>query len=88
MTEQFHYTTPDGRHVTLPYLKNLKVGVIRKLRGQPADEQFFGILEAIADDDTLAVIDDMDAQQFATLMEQWQQQSGVTVGESTASPES
>lgn len=87
MTEQFHYQHHD-RTITLPYLRNIKVGVIRKLRNLGAEDQFFGILEAVADEDTLAVIDDMTADEFGAVMEQWQQASGITVGESVASPTS
>lgn len=85
MTEQFHFQHNDAT-ITLPYLRNIKVGVIRKLRSADSAEQFFGIIEAVSDDATLAVIDDMTADEFGSLMEAWQEASGVTVGESVASP--
>lgn len=85
MTEQFHYRHQDST-VTLPYLRNIKVGVIRKLRNLTPENQFFGILEAVADKATLEVIDDMTADEFGHLMEAWQKESGITVGESVASP--
>ena len=87
MNEQFHYQH-NGRTVTLPYLRNIKVGVIRKLRNLGPEDQFFGILEAVAAEGTLAVIDDMTADEFGAVMEQWQKDSGITVGESVASPTS
>lgn len=83
-TEQFHHTLEDGRTITLPHMRNIKVGVIRKLRDQDEAGQMFGILEAIADPDTLDVIDDLDGGQLEDLMKAWQNES-VTLGESAAS---
>lgn len=86
-TEQFHHVHGDT-HITLPYLRNIKVGVIRKLRGANSADQFFGIIEAVADEDALAAIDEMTADEFGSMMETWQEASGITVGESVASPKS
>lgn len=83
-TEKFHHRLEDGREVVLPHMKNIKVGVIRKLRDEDEAGQMFGILEAVADPDMLAIIDDLDGEQMEELMSAWQKAS-VSLGESSAS---
>lgn len=87
-TEKFHHQLEDGREIVLPHMKNIKVGIIRKLRNEDETGQMFGILEAIADPDTIAIIDDLDGSHLATLMEAWHEASKVTMGESPASASS
>jgi hypothetical protein len=84
MTEQFHYTH-NGATITLPYVSKIRMGIIRKIRRLPGDDQVFTLLEEIADKSTLAAIDEMDASEFEKFVTAWQQESGVTVGESAAS---
>lgn len=83
-TEQFHYTH-KGQEIVLPPLRSLKAGLLRKVRRLSADDQLFTILEETVDDDTLAVIDDMDAEQLGEFFDGWQKHSGINLGESTAS---
>jgi len=92
--EKFHYSLtvdvddegdPIKKKVTLPKFAQIKFGIIRKNRSLPQEEQFFALLEAIADDDTLATIDEATQESMQGLFEAWQKDSGVTTGESTAS---
>lgn len=84
MTEQFHYTF-DGQEITLPHAKNIKMGLIRKTRKLPPGDQEFTLLESILGDDALEVVDQMDAEEFEKFLKEWQEASGVNLGESGAS---
>lgn len=86
-TEQFHHSTPAG-DVTLPHFKNLPFGVIRRLRKEDEAEQLFGLVEQVADAETLAILDQLEMADIEELFGAWQKASGVTVGESTASQDS
>lgn len=82
--EKFHYEY-DGKKINLPKFSNLPFGVIRKLRKQDETDQMFLLFEETADDRSLKVIDSMTVDEVAKLMEAWQKDGGVTVGESSAS---
>ena len=85
--ETFHYTH-DGKKFTLPKMKNLKFGVTRKMRKADDDEKVFMLIESVADDKALEIIDDMTVEQLGELMEAWQADSNdgndgdVRLGES------
>lgn len=82
--EKFHYDH-DGREIILPKFRTMPIGIVRKSRKLGETEQLFSIIEAMADADALAVIDDMDVDGLKDLFQKWQADSGVTVGESSAS---
>ncbi|MBW3663575.1 MAG: hypothetical protein KY469_10790 [Actinobacteria bacterium] len=82
--EQFHHRLDDGREIVLPHMRNIKAGLIRKVRRLSEADQTFTILEAVADDDVLAIIDDLKGHQLEELMEAWEKAS-VSLGESSAS---
>lgn len=84
-TELFHHTTKSGKKLSLPRFKNIPVGVIRKNRKEDEDEQTFGLIEAVADAKTLKVIDSMSIVELGEFMQAWQKDSGVEMGESSAS---
>lgn len=84
-TEKFHYTTEGGAEVVLPKYKNLKAGLIRSIRKLSPVDQIFTAVEAVADEATLAIIDDLGQEECNALIEAWQKDSGVTAGESKAS---
>ena len=87
MTELFHYTHA-GKKFTLPKMKNLKFGVTRKMRKADDDEKVFMLIESVADDKALEIIDDMTVEELGELMEAWQADSNdgndgdVSLGES------
>jgi len=80
----FEYTH-NGRTFTLPPYKSIKSGTIRRLRKLPATDFAFTLLEELADEDALAVIDDMDTEEFEAMNRAWMEHSGITLGESSSS---
>lgn len=84
--EKFHYTTSTGKKITLPKFQDLMTfGLARKLRKLDQAEQVFELVEAAADEDALAVIDTFRHDEIEPFFAAWQADSGVTVGESSAS---
>ncbi|MDH6279340.1 hypothetical protein [Prescottella agglutinans] len=81
----FEFTTEAGETVTVPAFKSIKPGVIRKTRKLDQADQFWTILESLADDDAIAIIDEMDADEFQEFQREWFGHSGVDLGESSAS---
>lgn len=86
--EKFHYTTDGGEKITVPKFKTVPAGVIRRVRKESQAEQIFTVLEALADEATLALVDDLDADEFNRFVQAWQEDSKVTMGESSASTSS
>lgn len=82
--EKFHYEY-GGKKITLPKFSNLPFGVIRKMRKVDEADQMFMLFEETADDKSLEIIDGMTVDDVSKLMEAWQEDGGVTVGESKAS---
>lgn len=85
----FTYTF-DGKTITLPKFGNFPFGVIRKIRKLAEEEQFYSLLELVTKDDpeTLDVIDGMYADDVVDLVTAWQEDAGVTLGESEESADS
>ncbi|MGP5930342.1 hypothetical protein [Corynebacterium glyciniphilum] len=84
MMEKFHYTVPDTKKkITLPSFGHLPFGVIRRIRKADETEQFFLLLEESADERSLKIIDDLSMPEIADLVDAWQKDAGVTVGESS-----
>ena len=81
--EKFHYTTEPNKKITLPKFDALPFGVVRRIRNADDTEQFFLLLEEAADERSLKVIDDMPMPEIADLVEAWQKDAGVSVGESS-----
>jgi hypothetical protein len=71
-----------SKTVTLPKFDMVPIGVARKLRALNGVEQMFGYLEAVATEAELAKIDTMPSVEFHKMLAAWQQNSGVTPGES------
>lgn len=81
-TEKFHWTSPGGVEIVLPRLAKVKSSVLRKNRLKEADDYMFSVIEAVADEETLALIDDLDTEDFAEMTSAWAETS---VGESSGS---
>lgn len=77
----FTYTLEDGSTISLPAFNTVKPGVIRKIRKLSDVDQFFTVLETLADEDTIAKIDDMDHDTFEDFQKEWFRHAGVDVGE-------
>jgi len=79
----------DGRTIKLPSFDQIPFGVIRKLRKADNDgEAFFGLIEQVADEATLDVLDSLPLAATGDIFSAWQAAAGVTAGESSASPDS
>lgn len=74
----------NGKKVKLPTFGNLSAGVLRKTRNakDPMDQAFL-MIEAVADEKTLEIIDEMSVEDFGKMIAEWAQ--GTTVGESSDS---
>lgn len=87
--EKFHHEFEDGKKITLPKFDSIMtVGFARKNRKMDQAELGWMILEKAADEKTLEVIDDQSLKTFEALMKAWQEDSGISVGESSGSSNS
>lgn len=68
--------------IELPSLSYLKPGLVRKLRRLNGTDQMYTLFEEVLDADTLAVIDEMDPDEFEDMRLAWNKHSGVSPGES------
>lgn len=82
---EFTYTTESGDTITLPPVGQIPYGVLRKVRKLDPDEQDDALLESIADEATIDKIDALPVVEVAKLMNAWQRDAEVSVGESSAS---
>jgi hypothetical protein len=71
----------NGKTYTLASAETLDAGFARKNRKLNPDDQFFTVLEALADDDTLAAIDSMKKAEFENFQREFFAHSGVELGE-------
>ena len=76
--------------IVLPKWGQLPGGIFRKLRHADEAEQDVGLIEALhsrgfIDDDTLAKVDDLTLNDQMQLMTAWQEDSGISLPESSAS---
>lgn len=88
---QFEFHVPGDRKVyRIPKAKYLPVGLIEKFEGEKKELSVADVLAMFdnGDDATLAAIRTLDAEQLQALTKAWQQDSGLTVGESEASTDS
>ena len=87
--EKFHHEFEDGQKITLPKFDSIMtVGFARKNRKMDQAELGWMILERAADEKTLEVIDGQSLKTFEGLMKAWQEDSGISVGESSGSSNS
>ncbi|UGL61825.1 tail assembly chaperone [Microbacterium phage Franklin22] len=83
---RFHVELPDGTAFSLPKAKYLTMGQVEKLSGQATDVTLTDILDLFNDEaEAQVAIRTLDHEQLQALMEAWQADSGLTVGESSAS---
>jgi cytoplasmic iron level regulating protein YaaA (DUF328/UPF0246 family) len=77
--------TRDGEEYTLPSFAAMRSGLIRQIRNMDEADALYTVLEEVADERTLARIDDMPLNELAELMQAWQAHAGVSLGESRRS---
>lgn len=92
--EKFHHKITIGfddegepikERVTLPRFEAIPFGLIRKNRRLPEAEQFFSLIEQVASEEDLEKMDKAPQSEMEKLMEAWQKDSGISMGESEAS---
>lgn len=82
--EKFHYDSPHGK-ITATRMQNLPMGIARKARKLEPSDALFEMIEAALDAKSLTVFDKLDREQFAAFQQAWTEDSGVSLGESSAS---
>lgn len=82
MSDKFVYEVDSRKKIVLPKFGQVPFGVIRKSRKMDAEEQFYFMFEELLDEKGLAVLDSLTADQVADLMDSWQNEAGVGLGES------
>lgn len=75
----------NGIEYSLSSFASLKSGLIRRIRNLDEADAFYTVLEEVADEPTLAAIDDMDMLELGEIMRAWQKHAGVSLGEFTRS---
>lgn len=85
MSQNFTWTSPSGKQVTLPSLNTIPAGVLRRHRKLDEVDFVFTILEDVLDEDGLAQLDSLGFGEINGLFEAWQKNAGATVGESSGS---
>lgn len=83
--DQFSYTTAQGETITIPHVRNVAVGTMRRVRKLDQLDATFTILEELCDAGTMDVLDGMNLEEFRTFADAWDAASRVSVGESSAS---
>jgi hypothetical protein len=95
--EKFHYSIVVGQDdegdpikhkLSLPKFDHIPFGLIRKNRKLPQEEQFFSLLESVVGAEDLEYIDRAGQGEVMNLMTAWQEDSGISQGESPASSSS
>lgn len=77
MADRFVYTTSDGKTVSLLPFDRIPAGVFRKARKSNEMDMTFSIIEAGADEASLAVIDEMPLPALNDLFTAWSEAVGA-----------
>ena len=82
--EKFHYKTSHGE-IVLPRFKNLPGGLMRTSRKLDPEDRAYTLIEGAASEKVLDIFDKLTQGEQAEMMQEWQAESQVTEGESSAS---
>ncbi|MGN2635338.1 hypothetical protein ACTD5D_03905 [Nocardia takedensis] len=72
----------DGVEVSLPSLSYLRPGLIRRIRKLGDVDALYTLLELELSPQALAVVDEMDPEDYREFLDAWREHSGVNLGES------
>lgn len=82
----FEFELPDGAVYAIPKAKYLSAGEIEQLAMSPDDLKITDILDLLGQTEAAsAAVRLLDIEQLMGLMTAWQEDSGLTMGESSAS---
>ncbi|MFC6011381.1 hypothetical protein [Nocardia lasii] len=79
--DDFTYLVGDAE-IVLPSLSYLKPGLVRRIRRLGDVDAMYTLLELNLTPEALAVLDDMDPDDYHRLLEAWRAHSGLSLGES------
>lgn len=83
MSEKFVYNVPGTKKkITLPKFGEVPFGIVRRGRHLEAEEQFYFMFEELLSEADLEVLDSLTSDKVGDLMDQWQSEAGVDLGES------
>jgi len=85
---QFQFKVPgDRKTYSIPKAKYLSVGQVETLSLKGEEVAITDILEILGQGEAREAVRALDQEQLMALMEAWQEDSGLSVGESSASTE-
>ena len=87
MSDKFVYEVDSKRKITLPKFGEVPFGIVRRGRHLPPEEQFYFMFEELLSEKDIAVLDSLTSVQVSDLMDKWQDEAGVSLGESEDSQE-
>lgn len=82
---RFEFELPDGTEVSIPKAKYMTVGQVEKMSMLQGELKITDILELFGDMGAADAVRSLDIEQMTALMEAWQADSGISLGESKAS---
>lgn len=82
-TEKFHWTSGTGVEITLPHMRNIPAGILRKNRNTDEMNILFAVIEDQSDEKMLEQVDSLTLGDLESLVEAWVAE--VTPGESPGS---
>lgn len=85
---RFEFALPDGTEVSIPKAKYLTIGQIETLSTMGEEISLTNMLELFQEPAAAEAVRTLDAEQLQALMTAWQEDSGLTLGESSASEQS
>lgn len=82
---QFEFELPDGGTYSIPKAKYLTTGQVEKLSNVKGEATLIDLLDLFGDGPASIAVRTLDTEQLQALMTGWQENSGITAGESSAS---
>lgn len=85
---QFQFKVPgDRKTYSIPKAKYMTIGQVESLQTKGSEVGLMDILEILGQGDAREAVRGLEQEQLMALMDAWQADSGLTVGESSASTE-
>ena len=83
---QFQFKVPgDRKTYSIPKAKYMTIGQVEALETKGGEVKLTDLLEILGQGEARDAVRSLDQEQLMALMEAWQADSGLTVGESSAS---
>lgn len=82
---QFEFELPDGKTYYIPKAKYMKTGDVETLASMGKQVKITDLLHLFGDGPASIAVRELDVEQLQGLMTAWQEDSGLELGESSAS---